>query len=98
MPSFISCGGLGDALDNCPGPSLKYILHHEPRIKVKIFSRETPISEKMPTCKKLSVHSRAKNYLPRTPISVKGALNPNFLHLIINREKNLLEIRFGPTS
>jgi len=45
-PSFISCGILGDALDNCPGLNLKDILHHELRIKVKIFSRETPISEK----------------------------------------------------
>jgi len=39
-PSFISCGGLGAALDNCPRPNLKDILHHEPRIKVKTFSRE----------------------------------------------------------
>jgi len=45
-PSFISCGRLGDALDNCPRPNLKDILHHEPRIKVKTFSRETPNSEK----------------------------------------------------
>jgi len=45
-PSFISCGGLGDALDNCPGPNLNDILHHELRIKVKTFSRETTISEK----------------------------------------------------
>jgi len=44
-PSIFSCGGLGDALDNCPGPNLKVILHHEPRIKVKTFSRETPISD-----------------------------------------------------
>jgi len=59
-PFFINCGGLGNALDNCPGPNLKDILHHEPSIKVKTFSRKTPIFEKMPTFKKLLSHSRAK--------------------------------------
>jgi len=49
---------IGDALDNCPGSNLKDILHHDPRIKVKTFSREKPISEK--NVKKLSGHSRAK--------------------------------------
>jgi len=44
--SLSSCGRLGDALDNCPGLNLKNILHHEPRIKVKTFSKETPIFEK----------------------------------------------------
>jgi len=32
-PSFSSCGGLRDTLDNCPGFNLKDILHHEPRLK-----------------------------------------------------------------
>jgi len=30
--------------------------------------------------------------------AVKGALNPNFLNLIINREKFWLEKRLGPIS
>jgi len=59
-PSFISCGGLADAQDNCPGPNLKNILHHELRIKVKNFLGKHPFPKKMPTFKKLSGHFRAK--------------------------------------
>jgi len=36
-PSFSSCGGLGNALDNCPGPNLKDILHHEPAKSEDLF-------------------------------------------------------------
>jgi len=58
--SFFSCGGFWDALVNYQGHIFKEILHHGPRIKVKIFSGEIPISEKMTTFKKLSSHSRVK--------------------------------------
>jgi len=46
-PSFISCSGLGEALDNCLGPNLKDVMHHKPRINLKTFSREHPFSKKL---------------------------------------------------
>jgi len=71
QPFLISSGGLEAVLGNCLGPdNLKEIVHHGPRIKVKTFFGETPISKKYLLLSNFQAILVRKNVLPITPVDL----------------------------